>query len=167
MTSADATALGILVLLVGRAAVVDIRRLIIPDTVNLAIFATGLAASLALGRVALVSALAAALLGGGTFLAVQAGFRAYRGFDGLGTGDVKFIAAGATWTGLEGLAPTLLVASLLALGYVGCRRSWHAGFDLGARIPFGPFLAVGVAVAAAAPICTGGSWFDLIDRIAP
>lgn len=167
MTIGGTAALGILALLVGYAAIVDIRQFIIPDTVNVAIFSTGLTASFTIGHIEPLSAVLAVLLGGGILLAVQAGFRAYQGYDGLGTGDVKLVAAGATWTGLEGLAPTLLVACLMALAYISFRRILDAEFSTSARIPFGPFLAFGITVAAAPLMLNRTSWFELLDRLAP
>ncbi|MER2263867.1 A24 family peptidase [Methylobacterium oxalidis] len=160
----EAGALLILLLLAGAAAASDIRAMIIPDAVNLLILVTGLGASVILGTVEPVSALAGALLGGGLLLGVRWAFRARRGYHGLGLGDVKFVTAAATWIGLEGLAPMLLLASLSALAYMGGRRLLDAGFDTGGRIPFGPFLALGTAAVAALQIGSGTSVLDLIDR---
>ncbi|MEA1833479.1 A24 family peptidase [Methylobacterium durans] len=160
----EAGALLVLLLLAATAAAVDIRAMIIPDAVNLMILVTGLSASLLLGTVEPASALAGALLGGGLLLGVRAAFRSRRGYHGLGLGDVKFVAAAGTWTGLEGLAPMLLAASLTALAYMGARRLLDPGFDTGRRIPFGPFLALGTAAVAALQIGSGTSVLDLIDR---
>ena len=68
-------------------------------------------------------------------------YRRWRGRDGLGLGDAKLLAASGAWLGLEGIAPTLLAASLsgLAAALIG-----HvAGRPIAAetRVPFGPFLA--------------------------
>ncbi|MDR7039566.1 leader peptidase (prepilin peptidase)/N-methyltransferase [Methylobacterium sp. BE186] len=160
----ESGALLVLLLLAGAAAASDIRAMIIPDAVNLLILATGLGASLLLGTVEPASALAGALLGGGLLLGVRTAFRSRRGYHGLGLGDVKFVAAAGTWTGLEGLAPMLLLASLTALAYMGGRRLLDPGFDTGRRIPFGPFLALGTAGIAVLQIGTGTSVLDLIDR---
>jgi prepilin signal peptidase PulO-like enzyme (type II secretory pathway) len=76
------------------------------------------------------------------FLTIEYGFRALRGKDGLGRGDAKLLAAGGAWCGWAGLPFIILIASgfgLLAALILSVRRSTENG-----RIPFGPFLAVGI-----------------------
>ncbi|MBL0406284.1 prepilin peptidase [Microvirga aerilata] len=141
-------ALGVLVALALVVTVIDIRSLIIPDGINVAIFVTGLAASLLLDVVDLRSALAASALAAALLALVQVLFRASRGYDGLGWGDVKFVAAAATWTGLEGFAPALLAASVSALLCVLGMQAVAGSFDRHRRIPFGPFLALGTTAVA-------------------
>jgi prepilin signal peptidase PulO-like enzyme (type II secretory pathway) len=77
---------------------------------------------------------------------------------------VKFVAAAATWTGLEGVALALLIASVSALVYVGSRQILDRGFDMHRRLPFGPFLAFGAASIATVQILSGRSVMDLMDR---
>jgi leader peptidase (prepilin peptidase)/N-methyltransferase len=158
-------AVAVLLLLAGYASYIDCRSMIIPDGVNLAIFGSGMAACFLVRSVAPVSAIAASVLGGGVMVAVECGFRAYRGYDGLGRGDVKFVAAAASWTGLEGLPVALLVGSLAALAYVLGRRSLDSEYDGRDRIPFGPFLAIGVVFVASSQIWSGRSWIDLLDHL--
>jgi leader peptidase (prepilin peptidase)/N-methyltransferase len=167
MAAAQFGALGILLLLAGYAAAVDIKSMIIPDAINLAIFGTGLTACFVLRFIEPVSALCGAILGGGLLLLVQVAFRAYRGSDGLGLGDVKFVAATASWTGAEGLPVALLAACAAALAYVIARRSFDTEFDSGRRIPFGPFLAFGAVAVATAQIWMGMSWVDFLERALP
>jgi leader peptidase (prepilin peptidase)/N-methyltransferase len=157
-------ALGVLLLLMSYVAVIDSKFMIIPDSVNIAIFLTGVAASFSLGIVSPISALSASALGAGFLILILASFRAYRGYDGLGWGDVKFVAAAATWTGLEGVALALLIASVSALVYVGSRQILDRGFDMHRRLPFGPFLAFGAASIATVQILSGRSVMDLMDR---
>lgn len=160
---AHLAALAILVGLTCYAAAVDLRQMIIPDPVNLAIFVSGIAASFLLGVTGPVSALAGAVLGGGGLWLVQRAFRAYRGYDGLGLGDVKFAAAAGAWTGMEGLAFALVLASLSALLYLLARRLVDSGFDARQPMPFGPFLAVGVVSVTGFAILTGASMVEIID----
>jgi leader peptidase (prepilin peptidase) / N-methyltransferase len=160
-------ALGVLVLLTSYAAVVDIRSMIIPDTVNVALFGSGLATTFVVPVVTPVSALLASGVGAALLFLVETGFRAYRGYDGLGRGDVKFVAGAATWIGLEGLPFTLLAASVAALVYVALRGLLDRRFEAGAPIPFGPFLGLGVVCVAAAQLLTGMSVLDLMDAWLP
>lgn len=162
-----ATALTILLGLTLYAAVIDIRSMIIPDQVNLAIFVCGLAASFFLGIVHPVSALAGSVLGGGLLFIVMKVFRSYRGYDGLGLGDVKFTAAAATWTGIEGLAFALALASLSALLYMLARQIFDSRFDSQHPIPFGPFLGLGATLVAGFQILTGLSMTDVVDAWLP
>ena len=69
-------------------------------------------------------------------------YRALRGHDGLGQGDVKFAAAAALWVGLEGIPGLLLAAVASALASLLILRA--QGYDLHGRleISFGPHLAL-------------------------
>jgi leader peptidase (prepilin peptidase)/N-methyltransferase len=93
-------------------------------------------------------ALSAAVAGGGLLL-VSLLYRALRGRDGLGLGDVKLIAGLAAWLSLAQLAPLLLLASLLGLAHAGVER-WRETRAGSAgpvaagprRVPFGACLAL-------------------------
>jgi leader peptidase (prepilin peptidase)/N-methyltransferase len=156
-------ALGVLVALALLVAVIDIRSLIIPDGLNGAIFVTGLAASFLLGVVDPRSALLASAVAAALLALVQMLFRASRGYDGLGWGDVKFVAAAATWTGLEGFAPALLAASISALLCVLAMQTAAGSFDRYRRIPFGPFLALGTTVVAGFQLLASESAAETFD----
>src|ERR687897_127394 len=117
LATSQMIALSTLLLLMAYVAIIDIKFMIIPNPVNAAIFLTGMVASVALPVVDPLSALCASVLGGGFLVLIQAAFRTYRGYDGLGWGDVKFVSAAATWTGLEGIPLMLLIASVSALVY--------------------------------------------------
>lgn len=147
--------IGVLTALAFVAAIIDIRHFIIPDIVSIAIFASGLAASLLGAGIEPISALAGAIAGGALMWAVQAGFRLYRGYDGLGFGDVKFVAAGGAWTGMEGLSVALVIASVLALVVVLGRGFARGDHDRNRRIPFGPPLAAGIVIVAGTQTLTG------------
>lgn len=68
-------------------------------------------------------------------------YRAWRGRDGLGFGDVKLTAALGAVVGWQGVPAVLLLASLAGIAFV-LVRSVSAGHRLaaGERFPFGPFL---------------------------
>lgn len=156
-------ALAVLVALALPVAVIDIRSLIIPDSLNAIIFVTGLAASLLLGVVDLRSALTASVVAAALLALVQVLFRVSRGYDGLGWGDVKFVGAAATWTGLEGFAPALLAASISALLCVLAMQTAAGSFDRYRRIPFGPFLALGTTVVAGVQLLASEPWSETLD----
>ena len=74
----------------------------------------------------------------------RAGYRWLRGYDGLGFGDVKFVAAGTLWIGAEGIPGLLLIAVVSALVSLLILRA--QGHDLHGKqaISFGPHLAIGL-----------------------
>lgn len=141
----DLVYFGLLCLLGAILAWIDIRHGIIPDWLNLTI------AGLGLGRVVMVGGPWAGLEAAGEAAAIGAIFwlmrRLYfaiRQVQGLGLGDVKFLAAAGIWSGIEGIPVLVMVAALAALICAGLMHL--AGRQLTAQtsLSFGPFLAIGL-----------------------
>lgn len=126
--------------------IIDLRVLRLPDVLTLPLLGIGLATSAAHGGGGLVWSGAGALLGGLSLFAVAAAYRALRGRDGLGLGDVKLFAASGSWVGVEGLASVLLVACASALIVVAALLVSGRELDRQSAVPFGPFLAFGLWV---------------------
>lgn len=128
-------------------AIVDWRRLIIPDWMNAAIFVLGLTQVAALADSAHISTAIAAALArgatlGGVLLAVKLAYARARGREGLGLGDVKLAGAGGAWVTWTGLPIIIELAALSAIAVflIGPRLVGHkAQWD--ERLPFGSFLA--------------------------
>eukprot|EP01037_Dinobryon_pediforme_P026307 gene26307-28784_t len=118
-------------------AVADFRSLILPDWLTALVAANGLAASALGGEPPLADALAAATLGGGLLWGLAIAYRRLRGLDGLGFGDVKLVAAGGVWTGLEGLPWLLVCACAGALLYATARAARGVPLGRTDRLPFG------------------------------
>ena len=82
-------------------AVVDHRRMIIPDELNALAFIAGLIAAgvgtEAASTVAILQALVRASLMFALFFAFRAGYRTLRGMEGMGLGDVKLAAVAGVW----------------------------------------------------------------------
>lgn len=116
-------------------AVIDIRERRIPDPLNAAIGAAGLAATWFLGR-DLVAALIGAVAGYLAIVGVNALFRRMRGRDGVGMGDAKLLGALGAWVMWWGLPFVVLIASTAGLAVALLR-----GAARGEMIPFGPFVA--------------------------
>ncbi len=77
--------------------------------------------------------------------------RLYFGFrkvEGLGLGDVKFLAAAGIWVGVGGLPMLLLVATLTALACAGIMRLAGRSLTGQTSLSFGPFLAIGLLFAS-------------------
>ncbi|MEL6388135.1 MAG: A24 family peptidase [Pseudomonadota bacterium] len=83
-------------------------------------------------------------LGYGILFAVEVGYKAVRGRDGLGRGDAKLLGAIGVWTGWEGLPSVMLAASVAGLGaalaMAAVRRTPLSG---SVAIAFGPWIALG------------------------
>ena len=126
-------------------AVVDHRRMIIPDELNALAFIAGLVAAgigtEAASTVAILQALVRASLMFVLFFAFRAGYRALRGVEGMGLGDVKLAAVAGVWLDWAYLPVVVEIAALSALAVALYARFRGDGFDPKARLPFGAFFA--------------------------
>ncbi len=123
-------------------SVVDSRRLVIPNTLNAANAGGGFLFA-ALGTGPFLASVIGGVLGFAALLTFRAGYRSVRGREGLGLGDVKFMAGAGLWVGWHGLAPLMLVASLSALLFLMLRGAVSGHIDPQRALPFGPFLCIG------------------------
>ncbi|SHJ56524.1 leader peptidase (prepilin peptidase) / N-methyltransferase [Bradyrhizobium lablabi] len=140
---------GLLCLLSAVLAWIDIRHGIIPDWLNLTIAALGLSKAVILaGPLAGLEAAGEGAAIGAIFWLLRRLYFAARKIQGLGLGDVKFLAAAGIWIGVAGLPLLLLVAALTALACAGVMQL--AGRQLSGRtsMSFGPFLALGLLFAS-------------------
>ena len=131
-------------ILLASVCAIDARYGIIPDSMVLALAAGGAVYAWLWGAGELWwRGLEAALV----FAAVslfRVMYRWLRGHDGLGFGDVKFVAAGTLWIGAEGIPVVLLIAVVSALVSLLILRA--QGHELHGKqaISFGPHLAIGL-----------------------
>jgi leader peptidase (prepilin peptidase) / N-methyltransferase len=130
---------------------IDIRHGIIPDGVNLAIAGLGVlndavSDGLMTGACSVIEAVAI----GAIFWLLRRLYFAWRKFDGLGLGDVKFLAAATPWIGVAGIPMLLLIATLAALAAAGGLRLAGHAMTRQTSLPFGPFLATGLLLTLAA-----------------
>jgi leader peptidase (prepilin peptidase)/N-methyltransferase len=135
-------------------ALIDADTFLVPDALSLPLPILGILLAVVVGEARGVTwqqAGAGALVAGGGLLAIQWGYAALTGREGLGTGDVKLLAGIGAFLGLASLPAVLLLASLqglaFALIYAGLARG-KATEERGLQslrhlaLPFGPFLAV-------------------------
>jgi leader peptidase (prepilin peptidase) / N-methyltransferase len=137
-----------LCLLGGVLTLIDIRHGIIPDWLNLAIAGLGLARTAVAGGLA--AGIEAACQGAAIGLIFWLLRRLYfmlRKIQGLGLGDVKFLAAAGIWTGIAAIPLLLLVAALAALAAAGIMHLAGRDMTRQTSLPFGPFLAIGLLLA--------------------
>jgi leader peptidase (prepilin peptidase)/N-methyltransferase len=157
MTAFELASALFLAVLCGHIAWRDWQSFRIGDGANLLLLAGGVVQAMA-GRLASGLEPGAALLATGfdvlvcglSFLLLRNLYRALTGRHGLGLGDVKFAAAAGAWTALAGFPWMVMIASLLALAYVGATALAEGHWPSGRRVPFGTFLAPSLFVTWAA-----------------
>lgn len=96
-------------------AACDLTRYRLPDPLTLMLFLCTLILAVLPGGVGLWSALVGAIAGVSSFAALRWGYRALRGREGLGLGDVKLMAGLGAWAGPWDLPLLVLIAALGAL----------------------------------------------------
>jgi leader peptidase (prepilin peptidase)/N-methyltransferase len=126
-------------------AVVDHRRMIIPDELNALAFIAGLIAagveSGALPAIAIFHALVRASLMFALFFGFRVGYRALRELEGIGLGDVKLAAVAGVWLDWAFLPIVVEIAALSALAVALYARLRGEEIDPKERLPFGTFFA--------------------------
>lgn len=150
MSAIEIIATGMLMLVLLPIIHFDLRDRRIPNELNLLLAGTGLSfrALTAPSWTALATALLAPLSILAMFLTLIAAMKLLRRPGTLGLGDVKFLAAASIWVGFIGTTLVFVLASLFALIFILARAPWRK-LDLRAKIPFAPFLAVGLALTFA------------------
>jgi len=124
-------------------SMIDIRFLLLPDTLTLPLLWLGLLSS-ALGllpKSQLNEVIFGAAAGYGVLLLLAKGYQLLRGQAGLGMGDAKLLAALGAWLGLYWLPWLLLIASAMALLVIIAARV-VTGRPLNQPLAFGPPLAL-------------------------
>ena len=126
-------------------AFIDFRRGIIPDWLNLSIAGLGLVQAAAAGGAPVaIEAIGEGVAAGAIFWLLRRLYFLWRKSDGLGLGDVKFLAAAAIWVGIAGIPTLLLIAALAALAAAGSLQLAGQQMTRQTVLPFGPFLAAGL-----------------------
>lgn len=127
------------------ATFVDFDFKIIPDEITLGGLALGLIVSPLLSH-GIKGALFGALLGGGFLWLVAFVYEKVTNREGMGLGDVKFLAMIGAFLGYKSIIPIILVASLSGSA-VGIVLMAFFKKDRLYALPFGPFLALGAVLA--------------------
>jgi leader peptidase (prepilin peptidase)/N-methyltransferase len=124
------------------STVIDLKHMILPDSITLPLLVVGLfAPQLLFGQSWVLTWLGAAagfcLFGGISWV-----FEKVRGYPGMGFGDVKFLALLGAWCTVLSLPIILLVAALSALPVFILHKIIYRTTEP-TPLPFGPFLAFG------------------------
>lgn len=124
-------------------AIIDARTYRLPDVLTFPLIGAGLLFGW-LVRHDWQAGLFGAAAGYGAFVLIEIAYRKIRGIDGLGRGDAKLLAAGGAWCGWAGLPFIVLIAS--GCGLIALLLPGMAKFRESGKLPFGPFLALGIAI---------------------
>lgn len=136
----------VLIGLVGVISYVDMRRMVIPDGANLALACSGLIWQATENHKWPLPSLAFAGIIYAGFWLLRTWHRRLRRVAGLGKGDVKMAGAAACWFSPWNTPLFLSVASLSALIFVASAALKGRELNLEARVPFGPFLGMGLVI---------------------
>lgn len=118
-------------------AAVDALAFRLPDILTLPLVVAGIAAAWFLSEPEIWDHVIGAVAGLAMFYAIAALYRATRGREGLGLGDVKLAGAMGAWLGWQPLPFAVLVACAVGLVWVGLATMRRGRDALGERIPFG------------------------------
>jgi leader peptidase (prepilin peptidase) / N-methyltransferase len=121
---------------------IDLDHMIIPDVISIPGIIIGIPASLLVPYTSLPDSLIGILAGGGSFYLIATGYSLLTGKEGMGGGDIKLIAMIGAWLGWLPL-PIIVMLSALTGALVGGIYIIASGKGARAKIPFGPFLALG------------------------
>lgn len=120
--------------------VIDLRTMLLPDSITLPLLWLGLLLSLAPVFTDMRSALIGAMAGYLSLWLVFHLFKLVTGKEGMGYGDFKLLAALGAWLGWQSLPMIVLLSSVVGavvgIGLIAFRR---LGREM--PIPFGPYLA--------------------------
>ncbi len=142
---------GLAVLMVAIAAI-DGRLFIIPDELTAAALALGLAYAVVQDADIWLQVLTGSLLRGAApaliFFGVRAGYRRWRGREGIGLGDVKLAAVAGVWLDWPSIPVAVEIAALVAIGvYLIMHLCFRRAVRRTTRLPFGLFLAPAIWLA--------------------
>ncbi len=130
----------VLITLLLPLSVIDLREQILPDKLNLAGMAAGLALSFFRADFTPLASISGILAGGGFLFAL-----AFISRGGIGGGDIKLMLFTGSFLG----APLALISIFLAaiLGLIASLPSLFRGrLGLRSKLPFGPFLALAALI---------------------
>ena len=142
MTASTLAFSGCLALLLVVASAIDLRTRRLPDWLILPLVAIGPAVTTIFSPADLLPNILAALIGFLAFWLIARLYHSLRGYDGLGLGDAKLLAAAGAWLGPLYLAPVVFVSAILAIGAALILRLLGREVSLQTTLPFGPFLGV-------------------------
>ena len=125
---------------------IDIKHLLLPDTMTLSLLWLGLLWNLSNGFTSLENAVIGAVMGYVVLWCIAWLFKKIRKMDGMGYGDFKLTAALGAWLGWQLLPFTIMLAAVLG-AVLGILIMVIKKYSRTTPLPFGPYLAVAGWVA--------------------
>ena len=124
---------------------IDLDHQIIPDVISLPGLAIGLGLSWLSGNPGWQSSLIGLLVGGGLLYLLATGYELLAKREGMGGGDIKYLAMIGAFLGWTGVLVTVILAALIGsvLG-ISLMLFWKKGRTH--ALPFGPFLSLGALI---------------------
>ena len=119
----------------------DLRTGLLPDKLTCPLLWCGLIYYQCCKPALLSDALWGAIAGYSAFSLLYWSYRLVRRYEGLGYGDVKFLAALGAWHRWESLPLLVFLAACLACCMMGADYVRHGKKGLKNPLPFGPYLA--------------------------
>ncbi len=119
----------------------DLRTGLLPDKFTCPLLWCGLLYYQCCEPALLSDALWGAIAGYCAFSLIYWSYRLVRKYEGLGYGDVKFLAALGAWHRWESLPLLVFLAACLACCMMGVECVRHGKMRLKNPLPFGPYLA--------------------------
>lgn len=124
---------------------IDLDKRIILDVITLPGIVIGFAASFFMPTPGVVDSLTGIVAGGGILIGIALAYHFITAKEGMGGGDIKFLAMIGAFLGWQGVLFTLFTASILG-AVAGVLVMVIFSRDSKYALPFGPFLAVGAAL---------------------
>ncbi|HHQ48739.1 MAG TPA: prepilin peptidase [Acidobacteria bacterium] len=129
---------------------IDLEHKLLPDVLTVPSILLGLALAFAGGIATPLESVLGAAVGAGIPAFIIVAYKALRGIEGMGWGDVKYLAAIGAVTGIEGCLWILIAGAVLgALTGVGLILAGRGGGKT--ELPFGTFLAAATLLWLYAP----------------
>ena len=125
---------------------IDLDHLIIPDVISLPGIVIGFVCAATILPVGWLNSVIGIVLGGGILWVLAALSPHLFGKEGLGGGDIKFLAMVGAFLGWQPVLLTLFMASVMG-SVIGVLLLLFKVIERGHYIPFGPFLAAGALVS--------------------
>ncbi len=123
-------------------SIIDIEHRILPDIITIPGIFVGLFLNSFDKNIGFIPALLGALVGGGGLWLLRKIYMLLRHKEGMGLGDVKYLALLGASLGTIGVIHTLFLSCILG-SVIGILYGIYRKQGLNVAIPFGPFLAAG------------------------
>ena len=127
------------------ATFIDLEHWIIPDKITLPGIPIGILSSLVHPYPFILDSVLGMIFGGGSLLVIGMIYEKMKKTEGIGGGDIKFLAMGGAFLGFKGIILTLLIASITGM-IIGLITMIKTGKGGKTAIPFGPFLSAGMLI---------------------